>query len=128
MLVKIPSLSITPSRLVTYNRYEGSGSKRELNEAARLLPKSNKVGRDISDKASKRLIKAMNWLIYLAKPKHYKTKATKSISNFKVNFITLTLPAPQAHTDDTIKKVVLNQWLTEMRQRYDLRNYVWRGS
>lgn len=41
--------------------------------------------------------------------------------------ITLTLPAKQKHTDTVIVKMILGRWLTNMRNNYDLRNYIWRA-
>ena len=50
----------------------------------------------------------------------------KKIYNFKTSFITLTLPSKQIHTDKKIKQC-LNNFLTTMRTRFNLKNYVWKA-
>ena len=47
---------------------------------------------------------------------------------FKVNFITLELPAPQGDvTDDQLKRKCLNEWLLYAKRKYGLRSYVWKA-
>ena len=46
---------------------------------------------------------------------------------FNINFITLTLPASQEHSDDEIKSVALNNFLNICRKRYNLGEYVWKA-
>lgn len=50
----------------------------------------------------------------------------KKIYNFKTSFITLTLPSKQIHTDKEIKQC-LNNFLTTMRGKFNLKNYVWKA-
>lgn len=53
------------------------------------------------------------------------TQSKKKIYNFRLSFVTLTLPAPQQHSDTEIKKKCLNNFLSIMRNRFGLRNYIW---
>lgn len=63
----------------------------------------------------------------LSTPKTIFQKNGKNIYNFRCAFVTLTLPTPQSHSDTEIKSKCLNQFLTIMRQRFGLRNYVWKA-
>jgi hypothetical protein len=45
----------------------------------------------------------------------------------KLVFITLTLSSPQIHTDEEIKSKLLNQFLTEMRQKHKMKYYIWKA-
>lgn len=47
---------------------------------------------------------------------------------FKVNFITLTLPAPQGDVSDKeLKKYALDNFIKRMKRKYELQSYVWRA-
>lgn len=77
-------------------------------------------------KASKRKIKDTFGLLYhLAKPRTIKVSNKKYIYNFRLSFVTLTLPSKQLHTDVEIKKVCLNNFLNVMRSKFGLKNYIW---
>src|SRR5690606_27662078 len=77
-------------------------------------------------KASKRKIKDTFSLLYhLAKPRTVKISNKKYIYNFRLSFVTLTLPSQQKHTDVEIKKICLNNFLNVMRQKFGLKNYIW---
>lgn len=91
----------------------------------------NKVSRafhnfTISPNAHRTLRRKINWLYYMAKSKYVKTYSGKTIFNFKMAFITLTLPSEQRHPTIEITKNLFNQFLTEVRQRTAMVNYVWR--
>lgn len=80
----------------------------------------------ISDNARKNLISKINWLYFLAKAKYVKTYSGKEIFNFKICFLTFTLPSKQKHSTGFITSNIFNHFLTELRQRTGLKNYVWR--
>jgi hypothetical protein len=80
----------------------------------------------ISTNAHRTLKRKINWLYFLSKSKPVKTYAGKNIYNFKMAFITLTLPSVQKHPTVFITKNLFNQFLTEVRQRTKMENYVWR--
>ena len=80
----------------------------------------------ISDNAFRTLRKKMTWLYYLSKPRHIVTYNRKNIYSFKMCFLTLTLSSSQVHPTSVINKELLNQFLTEVRQRTKMTNYIWR--
>jgi hypothetical protein len=80
----------------------------------------------ISDQARKNIINKVNWLFLMSKPRYVLTASKKEIFNFKVNFLTLTLPSRQVHNTEFITKNCFNQFLTEIRQQFQMENYVWR--
>lgn len=81
----------------------------------------------LSNTTKKKIATSINTMLLLSKNKTIKTISNKTIRNLKLTFTTLTLPAPQIHSDTTIKKECLNQFLTELRQQYNVRNYVWKA-
>lgn len=134
--------------------YERLFSRSLIDDLAELMPAQAlddaRAGmeRDISAKARKRINNSISWLLSLAEPKtiRYQDKKTGEIkrATFKVNFITLTLPADQFVnsedydnlaaeirqyftysdiesrktwiSDQSIKAGLLNQFLVEARE------------
>lgn len=134
--------SIRPSKIVFYNQFIrnhpfektpslsiDSATKEELQKWGVLATKQvqpNSHNFQISQKASKNIQEKVSWLYELSKPKTIVLENKKVIGGFKMNFITLTLPSEQKHPTAVITKECLNQFLTEMSQKFNLQNYVWR--
>lgn len=141
-IVIIPSISIQPNKVVSYNSIFVKSSVdnklktfRELNKTKAIKfdnkLKSNTVNKafhnfQISSNAYRTLKSKINWLYFLANKSKQTTTKGKTIFNFKMAFITLTLPSKQKHNTSIITKECLNQFLTEVRQQYNMSNYVWR--
>lgn len=82
----------------------------------------------ILSKQSKSKIETyINWIIAQAKRKQVYCKIENQYFSFRVNFITLTLPSKQVHSDKEITKLCLNQLLTEMRKLNKNLHYFWRA-
>jgi len=125
--IRVPQVSIKPSHITFYYDFPEGKRSRNSEMFPREMPKSNKAGMELSEKSRKRLTNGINWLLELAEVKRVFNNRTKKYFNFKVNFITLTLPCLQAHYDTTIKSVCFNNFLTELRKYHGLKNYVWRA-
>lgn len=81
----------------------------------------------LSVKASRRLINAVNWLVASAKTKTIFDKSSGKKYTFKVNFVTLTLPATSHEiTDHYFKSVLLHNFINTCRASHNLRNFVWK--
>ena len=81
----------------------------------------------ISAKASKRLTNAVNWLVASAKSKSVFDKKTGKTFNFKINFITLTLPTLGHNVSDHhFKAVMLHAFINNCRYKYGMQNFVWK--
>lgn len=106
------------------NKYEESELK-EIKE--NRPPKFKEHSGIISKKAKKRINNAIDWLLLLAQDKTvYSTKSKKKFK-FKISFITLTLASTQQHSDNEIKKELLNHFLVEARKKWKVDKYVWRA-
>lgn len=104
-----------------------SGPMTELQkENMRNLEHNNQQGK-LSQKAQKKLVNSVNWLLAAAKKKYIWCKETNRRYNFKVNFITLTLPTTEhCISDHFFKKVLLHTFINTCRYKYGLKNYVWK--
>lgn len=138
----LPSFSLDPCKITSYNSIFYINRENEtltpiqsLNKNIKRINKdvrsSNSVVRDshnftISDNAYRTLKRRINWLYYLAKSKRVKTYRGKEIYNFKIGFLTLTLPTKQRTCTADVTSSLLNPFLTEIRTRTNMKNYVWR--
>ena len=80
----------------------------------------------ISANSRKKLIEKILWLNQFAKSRTIKTYTGKYIYNFRTSFITLTLPASQAHSTAEISNECFDRFLTTLRNRLKMTNYVWK--
>lgn len=140
--VFLPSFSLEPNKVTSYNsvfiRNRVEGTIKSIHEFKKskssIIDKNKIVGTvqrskhnfEISDNAYRTLKRRINWLYYLSKSKSVKTYSGKSIYNFKIAFITLTLPSKQLTCTADVTNNLLNNFLTEIRQRTKMENYVWR--
>ncbi len=138
----IPKASIRPNKIVFYQQFINNLIKEKTNElpipnhvrkecrdmgvSVRVQPETNKHNFELSKKASARIKEKISWLYELSKSKTITKNRDKPLYSFKMNFITLTLPALQQHTTAEITATCLNQFLTECKAKFDLKNYVWR--
>lgn len=86
----------------------------------------NKTTWSLSYQTKRKMRDSVSYMSSMSRARTIKTPRGKFIYNFKTSFITLTLPSKQIHTDLEIKKC-LNNFLTTMRQRFGLVNYVWKA-
>lgn len=124
----IPYVSISPSKISMYSRpdkpYSGKSDAQIQNE--QNLSDNSQNG-EISNKARNKIEHGLNWLLFLTKSKKAFSKKSGKYFNFKIMFTTLTLSSTQQHSDNFIKKNMLNQFLTEARQKWKADKYLWRA-
>lgn len=74
------------------------------------------------------LVRAINLLLAISLPKKAVQFSTGKEFTFRVNFITLTLPAPQGDvTDEQLKRGPLKSWLKYWTRETGGMSYVWRA-
>lgn len=138
----VPKASIRPNKIVFYQQFINNLIKeksdvskisndvrqevRDMGVPARVQPKVNTHNFELSKKAAGRIKEKISWLYELSKSKTITKNRDKPMYSFKMNFITLTLPSLQQHTTAEITAICLNQFLTECKAKFDLKNYVWR--
>ncbi len=81
----------------------------------------------VSLKSKKKISDTIDWLCAISVPKKFYSKKHERHINFRLNFITLTLSADQVHTDNEIKAVLLNNFLTQLRNKWGCKRYFWRA-
>jgi hypothetical protein len=122
------SIRIQPTYCVQFMEFDRRDSCRTASQLANQVHlHSNAPRPEVSDKASKRIRNAVNWLASSAEKKRVFCKLDSRTYWFKLNFITLTLPSLEHEiTDHQFKNRLLKNFLARMSYRHGLRNYVWR--
>jgi hypothetical protein len=122
------NIYITPTRIVSLPEYYGSNSYRSTAqlETETNLKNKNHQGR-LSAKAIQKMRTAINWLLCSAETKKVYQKSTNRWFDFKINFITLTLPDTANVIDNkALQKNLLNPFFTYLRTYCNLNNYIWK--
>lgn len=108
---------------------EKANIARQLARQAKLDPNHPEHSKQyvLSPKATKRLINSVNWLVSSAQTKRVFSKLTGKSFQFKVNFITLTLPTTDhSISDHFFKSVLLHAFINTCRKSHRLTNFVWK--
>ena len=141
---EVPYFSLSPTSLTLFTMLEGgrvSGKQKE--SWKNLEDNTNKYG-ELSHHSTKRIRRAINYMIYTTKEKQirgkqiitktqdFTTEYEKSAThqkpvNYKLALITLTLPSAQRHPDEEIKSKLLNQFLIELKNKFQVRDYIWKA-
>jgi hypothetical protein len=81
----------------------------------------------ISKTAERKINRAIDYMLYLAKPKRLpNTKSGKGLS-FRLNFVTLTLSSEQIHTDHEIQYRIFHPFLVSLCRQFKIQHYLWRA-
>lgn len=121
------TVSLYPTYSVSYldRDYATHHKKRRLTN---FTPGRNESKNNDLNKSAKRKIKiATSFLIGRSELKNVYCNELNKLVKFRVNFITLTLSAKQIHGDNEIKKIMLQPFLKFMRDKYDLKDYIWKA-
>lgn len=98
--------------------------KNAVKEKKQLIKKFHHF--NISKNSQRHLKDKITYLFQFAKSRRIKTYSGKTLPNFKVCFLTLTLPSTQVHNSATITNECLDDFLQVLRKRLKMNNYVWR--
>lgn len=129
-VIAIPVLQIRPRYLLIYERLEGLPPRTNEERKVSLEALHARAAYDglLNFNSIKRLKRAIELLVATAQPKQATNFKTGKTFTFKVNFITLTLPAPQGQVSDKeLKRYCLDVWLKAAKRLFKLQSYVWRA-
>ncbi|MFO7161181.1 MAG: hypothetical protein DIU81_006845 [[Clostridium] cellulosi] len=122
----IPYTSIHPTRIVFYalSDQRSRQSYKQTFTGAQVRQAQSGL---LSPAARKRLNLAINTLSYLSEWKTVYSKADDKTFRFKMNFVTLTLPAATSLSDSQVVGKVLSEFLRRWRKRDVQLLYVWKA-
>ena len=132
--VFIPMVRVHPDMITIYSSvmWPNGRPQRKIKDnsaiAAFDYTKKPTYSGTICSHSRKRLRKALNLLVAQAEWKTALMFKSNREFQFKVNFVTLTLPAAQGDVSDRyLKSKCLDPWIKTMKRRHGLRSYVWRA-
>lgn len=89
--------------------------------------KSNAHLGNLSEQAHTRLLTCVKKFVWVTHVCNEEKRKRKEKRQKTLKFVTLTLASDQIHQDSQIKEELLNQFLTELRQDFNLENYLWKA-
>lgn len=148
-LTILPVASLHPSQIVIYSEYHYDGYKTSRRnkqstleyfinnegEIHYLKDEKNKAFYDscrsakgqVSKIAKKKITRAIDYVTAVTPQKKAYNRFTNKSFQYKLTFVTLTLPSKQIHDDKIIIRECLNQLLIELKKYHQVKNYVWRA-
>lgn len=122
------NLYIKPSYIVSLPEYhyENKTTSHRFEDNKVNLSKNQHNGK-LSAKAITAIKNAINWMLVSTEKKRVFSVKSQSSFNFKVAFITLTLPDTDMRVNNAaFTKQLLNPFLVYLRKYHQLKNYVWK--
>lgn len=137
-LTILPAVSIHPGQINIYNEIHWdpgrpsrtnsiSDDSEYQHGAEHLLSSSRSAKGRVSSIAKRKMTKAINYMLFVTNTKRVTNNYNGRNFQFKIAFVTLTLPSKQIHPDNEIKSKCLNQLLIELKKSYNVKNYIWRA-
>jgi hypothetical protein len=126
----VPMVKVSPGMVIAYSILDPAPrrSPLEITVHGNAIAGGVKYTGILTPSAKRKLIRAINLLVAIALPKKAIHFDSKKEFTFRVNFITLTLPAPQGQiTDKELKQKCLKQWIEFWKDRLPGMSYVWRA-
>lgn len=134
-------MQIRPNYLLFYPYFvdDGKSSHTRYERPDQAKKLENHKAHILTSQAGRRLKYSINLLLEQAKVKDCFDHDKKSMFQFKVNFITLDLPAKQVfracellhpsstHSDKSLNRDCLMRFIEECRRRYNLHAYIWKA-
>lgn len=125
--IHIPLMKIKPNSVSFYSeKYHTHYSYSPETDA--LVKKNERMHNgNLSEAAQKNLLDCVERFYFFLNRANNQKRAKKIKSKRSLKLITLTLASKQEHSDNTIRKELLNQFLTELREKFALKNYIWKA-
>jgi hypothetical protein len=127
LIGRIQYLTVHPNSLLIRNENLYDTPKPHWNRESLANLERNVHHNKMSDQSSRKCKRAINYLLFNSQKNYNYSKLNWRDLQFKIAFITLTLSSEQKHSDNYIKKFMLNNFLIEAKRLWNIENYVWRA-
>lgn len=117
----------TQNKIVVYYTSEKQSEKLKENKKGEKITEDNHTKGVLSEKAKARMKKCVSKLVGAYTVGQYANKWKFFTRRLSLNFVTLTLPSPQIHSDKDIKRFSFAPFLQILQQKYGVSSYVWRA-
>lgn len=123
-------IQLRPNQVLVYTYYpdKGTRSKKKQGLFFQQTEQNQKYTGILTAAARKKLRYAINLLVAQSEWKEALNFELDKTFKFRINFLTLTLSAPQGNiSDKEIKRVCLNNFLNRAKKKWSMDTYVWRA-
>jgi hypothetical protein len=117
----------TDDKIVVYYTSPKQGEKLRDNKKGERITEDNRTKGILSQKAKSRMKNCISKMVQAYTVGQYANKWRFFTRKISLNFVTLTLPAEQMHSDKEIKRTALAKFLQILQNRYYVTSYVWRA-
>ncbi len=126
-LIYVPFIKIAQNSIVTYSLPTTRPQRTEAQKETQKNLTRGKWNGEISDKSRRTLAKrAGNWLLSIQEAKKDGINAKGKDRNY-TTFVTLTLSSKQVHSDNEIKRKLLNTFIIYVKRVHKVQEYIWRA-
>jgi hypothetical protein len=123
----IPVVRIAPTSVLTYAVPHIRPSRTEKQDATNSNLTRGKFKGEISEKSRRKLKRtAQNWLLSIQEGKKGNISAHLKQKRY-ITFVTLTLSSKQTHSDNEIKREMLNPFLISAKRQFGVQEFIWRA-
>lgn len=121
----LPCFKAYKNKIVLYPSYEQFGKREKIEKPKEDKPNTDKFKGYMSKHTRSKIMKIVeNW--QSAIEQHMRENGVSQKYHYKyMNFVTLTLSAKQAHSDQYIKRNMLNRFLQEMKRHRKVTAQLW---
>lgn len=119
--------SLSPSKLALYHANDNYDIQLSSKPAKKTFINNKRKENEISHRGRIRLKNSLNWLHMLSRSRSVEWNGRTVDNNYRVSFITLSLPSKQMHSHGDITKKCLNLFLTNIRMKFHITNYIWKA-
>lgn len=120
-------LRATQNKIVVYYTTKKQEQKRKKTKEKKKITEDNRTKGVLSQKAKARMKNCIQKLVGAYTIGQYGDKWRFFLKRLSLNFVTLTLPSRQIHTDKEIKRTSLAAFLQILQEKYRVSSYVWRA-
>jgi len=118
-------ISLNPSSVVVYSQSEGYPVRPIERKTIEKMKKSKKFKGNLSDTSKRKVQSIANNLFSSILSFNSNCNIIGESSSNYLSFATLTLSATQYHSDEEIKRNLLNDFLIQIKRKFQVEHYIW---
>lgn len=122
-----PVVQLSKRKILVYNYQINRGRRKEGDQENRECDKSEKFKGEISKRTQQKIKTILETWIEAAKEFKKSSLASSKVKKPLFTFVTLTLSHKQEHSDNEIKRELLNHFLIWMQRETGVKNYIWKA-
>lgn len=117
--------NFSTDKILMYSKYDGYIDRSKVSESSLYNLKNNHTKGILSYASKKKIRKIISLWCQAIDVKKKVSRKNNAWKKLQMTFLTLTLPAPQMHSDKEFKRILLNRFLIQIQRDSELCCYLW---